>query len=88
MILQEQSQVPVVQNNICSTGTYGSQPWAKELVDLIRTTNPNARIIWYLTWGRRNGWSNHWCSKPCSPGCEPWACETFEGKNLERYDLT
>ena len=45
--------------------------------------NFDARIIWYLTWGRRNGWNNHWCSKPCSPGCEAWACETFEGKNIE-----
>ena len=87
MILQEQSFLPVVQNLICSN----SQKWAKELVDLIRTFNPNARIIWYLTWGRRNGWDgwNGWkCSKPCSPGCEPWACETFEGKNIEQYDLT
>ena len=30
--------------------------------------NFDARIIWYLTWGRRNGWNNHWCSKPCSGG--------------------
>ena len=67
VILQEQSFLPVVQNIICSN----SQKWAKELVDLIRTFNPNARIIWYLTWGRRNGWDGWYdwkCSKPCSGG--------------------
>jgi len=52
VVLQEQSLFPTFSHNyICGQ----SQKWAKELANLVKTHNPDARIVWYQTWGRRDG---------------------------------
>ena len=69
-MLQEQSLFPTFSHNyICGQ----SQKWAKELANLVKTHNPDARIVWYQTWGRRDGIESKY----------EWvcpSCKTFEGK--------
>ena len=52
VVLQEQSQLPSFP---ISQFMQESYPYAQELCSLIRQYNPDAKIVFYMTWGRKNG---------------------------------
>lgn len=52
VVLQEQSQLPSFPDGQFMSQSY---PYAQQLCDSIRTYNPNAKIVFYMTWGRKNG---------------------------------
>ena len=61
VVLQEQSQIPAfspgqVQNDCV--------PYAKRLSDSIRTHNPCAEIVFFMTWGRKNGDASNCANYP------------------------
>ena len=68
VVLQEQSQIPSLSENVVC---YWSHSYADQLSNEILASNPNAKIQWYLTWGRING-DNSLC------GSYPNVC-TYEG---------
>ena len=68
VVLQEQSQIPSLSENVVC---YWSHSYADQLSNEILASNPNAKIQWYLTWGRING-----DSSLC--GSYPNVC-TYEG---------
>ena len=69
VILQEQSQIPSVAEEVICHWSY---PYAKILSEEIHNNNPNAKVQWFLTWGRANG-ATGWL-------CDNWpnTC-TYEG---------
>jgi len=52
VVLQEQSQLPSFPEAQFMQESY---PYAAELCSLIRQYNPHAHILFYMTWGRKNG---------------------------------
>ena len=52
VVLQEQSANPAKPTQRVITDVY---PYAKELVQLIRKNSPEAKIIFYMTWGHKSG---------------------------------
>lgn len=52
VVLQEQSQMPAFSQEQVQRDVY---PYAKKLCDVIRATNPQARIVFYGTMARKNG---------------------------------
>ncbi len=70
VILQEQSQLPSFPIMQVESECF---PYAKQIVDSIRTVNPKTRIVFYSTWGRKNGDAQNCGSWP--PVC------TFNGMN-------
>lgn len=52
VVLQEQSQLPSFPINQFMNECY---PYAEQLCDSIRKYNPEAQIVFYMTWGRKNG---------------------------------
>lgn len=52
VVLQEQSQLPSFPINQFMNECY---PFAQRLCDSIRKYNPQAQIVFYMTWGRKNG---------------------------------
>ncbi len=52
VVLQEQSQLPSFPESQFMSQCY---PYAKQLSDSIRRYNPEAKIVFYMTWGRKNG---------------------------------
>lgn len=52
VVLQEQSQLPSFPINQFMNESY---PFAQQLCDSIRKYNPEAQIVFYMTWGRKNG---------------------------------
>lgn len=52
VILQAQSQEPSFSPSQVMSQTY---PFAKRLCDSIRANNPCTEIMFYMTWGRKNG---------------------------------
>lgn len=52
VILQAQSQEPSFDPSQVASQTY---PYAKQLVDSINANNACTEIIFYMTWGRKNG---------------------------------
>ena len=52
VILQEQSQRPSFPPSQVASQVY---PYATQLVNLIRANNPCTEIVFYMTWGRKNG---------------------------------
>ena len=52
VILQEQSSDPSLSSESVAKTTY---PFAKELVEKIRKGSPDAKIIFYQTWGHKYG---------------------------------
>ena len=52
VVLQEQSQLPSFPEAQFMQDSY---PYAAELCSLIRQYNPQAHILFYMTWGRKNG---------------------------------
>ena len=77
IVLQEQSQLPAFPisdaQNLCF-------PYAQQLCNLIRSNNHNSEIIFYMTWGRKNGDASN-CAN-YAPLC------TYEGMDsliYERY---
>jgi hypothetical protein len=77
VILQEQSQIPSFP---LSQVEWECFPYAKQLCDSIRAINPKTKIVFYMTWGRRDGDAQNCAFNP--PVC------TFDGMNnvlRERY---
>lgn len=70
VILQEQSQLPSFPQSQVESQCF---PYAKQIVDSIRATNPKTRIVFYSTWGRQNGDAQNCASWP--PVC------SFQGMN-------
>lgn len=52
VVLQGQSQEPSFPDGQFYAETY---PYAQQLCDMIRQYNPEAKIVFYMTWGRMNG---------------------------------
>lgn len=52
VVLQEQSQLPSFPASQFLAESY---PFAQQLCQMIRQYNPEAQIIFYMTWGRENG---------------------------------
>ncbi len=52
VVLQEQSQLPSFPYSQFMSESY---PYAQQLCALIREYNPEAKIVFYMTWGRRDG---------------------------------
>ncbi len=52
VILQEQSQLPAFPDDQVEMSVY---PYATQLDSLIHVSNPCARTLFYVTWGRKNG---------------------------------
>ena len=61
VVLQEQSQIPAFSPAQVQTDCY---PYAKKLCDTIRAYNPCAEIVFYMTWGRKNGDASNCASYP------------------------
>lgn len=61
VVLQEHSRNPSLIQNEVEKNVY---PFAAKLDSNIHTHNPTARIIYYMTWGRKNG---------DSVGCKTWS---------------
>lgn len=68
VILQEQSQRPSFPPAQVANQVY---PYATQLVNLIRANNPCTEIVFYMTWGRKNGDASNCAGWP--PVC------TYEG---------
>ncbi len=56
LVLQEQSQLPAFQTYF-SNGTFG-------MASMFRTNSPCGRIMFYMTWGRKNGDASNCASWP------------------------
>lgn len=52
VVLQEQSQLPSFPEDQFMQESY---PYAESLCSMIRDYNPDAKIVFYMTWGRKNG---------------------------------
>lgn len=52
VVLQGQSQEPSFPDGQFYSETY---PYAQQLCEMIRQYNPEAEIVFYMTWGRKNG---------------------------------
>ncbi len=77
VVLQEQSQYPAFPLWQVQAECF---PYAKALVDSVRTNNPNGQAVFYMTWGHRNG-------DPFNCPTYPPIC-TYEGMDdllYERY---
>lgn len=70
VVLQAQSQEPSFSPTQVASQTY---PFAEKLVDSIRSANPCAVPLFYMTWGRQNGDASNCANYP--PIC------TFDGMN-------
>lgn len=75
VVLQEQSQLPSFPESQFMQESY---PYAQQLCDLIHQYNPNAKIYFYMTWGRKNGDAQNCQFFP--PLC------TYEGMDSLLYD--
>lgn len=56
VVLQEQSANPAKPTDSVLQNTY---PYARQLTELVRRYNPKAKIIFYMTWGHKDG-----CQEP------------------------
>lgn len=61
VVLQEQSQIPAFSPAQVATDCY---PYARKLCDSIRFYNPCAEVLFYMTWGRKNGDAGNCASYP------------------------
>jgi PKD repeat protein len=61
IVLQEQSQIPSFDPSQVATDCY---PYAKKLCDTIKKYNPCGEILFYMTWGRKNGDASNCASYP------------------------
>lgn len=52
IVLQEQSAAPAMPTDVVLRETY---PYARQLDSLIHVHNPNAKVIFYMTWGHKDG---------------------------------
>lgn len=52
VVLQEQSQLPSFPPSQFMNECY---PYAQQLCESVRQYSPNAKIVFYMTWGRKNG---------------------------------
>lgn len=52
VVLQEQSQLPSFPIGQFMQESY---PYAQQLCSLVRQYSPDAKIVFYMTWGRKNG---------------------------------
>lgn len=52
VVLQEQSTAPAKPTGIVQTETY---PYARQLDSLVHVYNPKAKVIFYMTWGHKDG---------------------------------
>lgn len=68
VVLQEQSQLPSFPIGQVQSECF---PYAQQLCDLIRNSTPDAEIVFYMTWGRKNGDASNCANYP--PLC------TYEG---------
>lgn len=74
VILQEQSQLPSFPITDVQSQCF---PYAQQLCDLIRNSTPDAGIVFYMTWGRKNGDATNCAAYP--PLC------TYEGMDSLLY---
>lgn len=75
VVLQEQSQLPSFPDSQVQNQVY---PYALQLSNLIKTANPCGNVIFYMTWGRKNGDATN------CPGL-PTVC-TYQGMDTQIYN--
>lgn len=75
VVLQEQSQLPSFPDSQVQNQVY---PYALQLSNLIKTSNPCGNVIFYMTWGRKNGDAAN------CPGL-PAVC-TYQGMDTQIYN--
>lgn len=51
VILQDQSAAPALPTDVVAKGSY---PYARELDSLVHRHSPDAKVIFYMTWGHRD----------------------------------
>ena len=56
VVLQEQSLAPAKPTEEVAKTVY---PAARSLDSLIHVHNPQAKVIFYMTWGRKDGWNEY-----------------------------
>ena len=56
VVLQEQSLAPAKSTEEVAATVY---PAARSLDSLIQVYNPEAKVIFYMTWGRKDGWDEY-----------------------------
>lgn len=61
VILQAQSQEPSFSPSQVLANTY---PYAKQLNDSVKAANPCSEVMFYMTWGRKNGDASNCASYP------------------------
>lgn len=74
VVFQEQSQLPSFPQEQFMQESY---PYAQELCELVHEYNPQAKILFYMTWGRKNGDAQNCPNYP--PLC------TYEGMDSLLY---
>lgn len=75
VVLQEQSQIPAFPLSYVQAELF---PYATQLVNQVKNNNACGNVIFYMTWGRKNGDASN-----CSPGS--YLC-TYEGMDDKIYD--
>lgn len=75
VVLQEQSQLPSFPNSQVQSQVY---PYALQLSNLIKDSNACGNVMFYMTWGRKNGDATN------CPGL-PTVC-TYEGMDDQIYN--
>ncbi len=61
VVLQDQSQNPSLPDNYVNMAVY---PFARMLDSLVHVSNPCAKTVFYMTWGRKNGDADNCASWP------------------------
>jgi hypothetical protein len=61
VVIQGQSQEPSFSPTQVMNSSY---PYAKKLADSVRTANPCAEVMYYMTWGRKNGDASNCAAYP------------------------
>jgi PKD repeat protein len=77
VVLQEQSQIPAFSTSFVQTEFF---PFAAQLANNIRNNNHCGNVIFYMTWGRKNGDTQN-----CTPGSYLCTYEGMDDMLYERY---
>ncbi|CAD7808604.1 hypothetical protein CHRY9390_01858 [Chryseobacterium aquaeductus] len=77
VVLQEQSQIPAFSTSFVNSQFF---PYAEQLANNIINSNLCGNVIFYMTWGRKNGDTQN-----CTPGSYLCTYEGMDDKLYERY---
>ncbi len=77
VVLQEQSQIPSFPLSYVQAELF---PYATQLVNQVKNNNACGNVIFYMTWGRKNGDASN-----CSPGSPLCTYAGMDDKIYDRY---